>query len=142
MDFSNIRAPEPCSRLAGPTSTVCGDEFQRDSFEEIPERLEDRLRDMQELVWYLLRKDEELRMEIFARRERRFELKSSAISCELELPNVGMVKETNPRVYEPNLRAQLLNNMSHTKQAAFNAVRFRAGLAIAESLLGLMIQMI
>jgi hypothetical protein len=73
MDFSDISAPEPCSPRARPTSTVCDEEFQWDSFDEIPERLQNRLRSMQELVCYLLRKNEELRMEIFARRERTFE---------------------------------------------------------------------
>jgi hypothetical protein len=105
MDFADISAPESCSRLARPTSTVCDDEIQWDSFEEIPERLQDRLRGMEELVCYLLRKNEEMRMEIFAWRERTIESNSSATSCELDHPNIGALKETNPKAYGPNLRA-------------------------------------
>jgi hypothetical protein len=69
MDFSDTSAPEPCSRLAGPASTTCDDELRSDSFEEISEILQERLNDMQELVCYLLRKNQELRMGILVDRQ-------------------------------------------------------------------------
>jgi hypothetical protein len=50
MDFSDISALEPFSLLAGPASTVCDQRPQWDSFEESPEKLQHRLRGMQELV--------------------------------------------------------------------------------------------
>jgi hypothetical protein len=70
MDPSDISAPESCTGLARPTSTVGDEASQWDSSEEIAERLQGRLKDLQEFVCYLLRKNEELRMEVFARRER------------------------------------------------------------------------
>jgi hypothetical protein len=54
MEFSNVNATGSSSRPAGSTSTVCDDQLLSDSFEEIPERLQDRIRGMQELVCYLL----------------------------------------------------------------------------------------
>ncbi len=66
MNFSNFNASGCCSRSTGSTSTACDDELLSDSFEDIPEMLQGRLRDMQELVCYLLRKNQELRMERFA----------------------------------------------------------------------------
>jgi hypothetical protein len=70
MNPSDISAPESCTGLARPTSTVGDAESQWDSSDENAERLQGRLRDMQEFVCYLLRKNEELRMELFAHRER------------------------------------------------------------------------
>lgn len=105
MDFSDISAPEPCSRLARPSPTVFDDEFQRDSSEEISERLQDRLRGMQELVCYLLRKNEELRMEIFACHERGFESQSSAILSELRTSECWRTQADEPRSVRTELRA-------------------------------------
>ena len=101
MDFSDINVPQPCSGLAIPASTVCDDEFQYDS-EEIPGRLQNRLRDLQELVSYLLLKNEILRMEIFARREIKLESKSSTISLEPEYTTARILLETYPRGYKPD----------------------------------------
>jgi hypothetical protein len=105
MDFSDTSAPEPCSRLAGPTSTTCDDELRSDSFEEISEILQERLKDMQELVCYLLRKNQELRMGIFVDRQSSLESGSSVMSREQVQQTVGPFVKANPIVYEPALRA-------------------------------------
>jgi len=104
MDFTDISAPEPCSRLARTSPTVFDDEFQRDSSEEISARLQDRLRGMQELVCYLLRKNEELRIEIFTCHERLFESQSSAILSELDHPSFR-TQADEPRSARTELRA-------------------------------------
>jgi len=110
MDFSDISAPEPCSRLARTSPTVFDDEFQRDSSDEIAERLQDRLRGMQELVCSLLRKNEELRREIFAYRERGFESQSSALFSERDHPSTR-TQTDKPRSIRTELRtpAAVLN---------------------------------
>lgn len=89
MDFSNVSASESCNGTLRSTSSASDDEFFPDFSEKTPERLRDRLRDMQELLCYLLRKNEELRMEIFADRERAFESRSSTMSREQVYRTVG-----------------------------------------------------
>jgi len=96
MDFSDINTPEPCSRLARTSPTVCDDDFQRDSCNEISERLQDRLRGMQELVCSLLRKNEELRREIFAYCERGLESQPSAIFSERDHPEFPYLSRKAP----------------------------------------------
>ena len=64
MDFLNGGSR---GSLGNPSASIaCGDASVPNSSEEMAERLHARLRDMQELICYLLRKNEELRMELFA----------------------------------------------------------------------------
>ena len=104
MDFSKVSAPKSCNGPARSTSSAANDEFFSDLSEKIPDRLRGRLKDMQELTCYLLRKNEELRMEIFADRQRAFGSKSSAMSRGQIYLTVGAPEKTNPRGYEPTLR--------------------------------------
>jgi hypothetical protein len=75
---------------------VCDDEPRWDLFEDTPETIQDRLRGVQDLICYLLRKNEELRMELFARRERVFDSKASTIWFRMEHPGNDVFDQTHP----------------------------------------------
>jgi hypothetical protein len=96
MDFSNVSALGSSRLAAGSTSTACDDELRSDSFEEVPEILQGRLKDMQELVCYLLRKNQELRMGIFVDRQSSLESGSSVMSREQVQQTVGAFVKANP----------------------------------------------